>query len=1163
MADGSDQTIKQMLQGFSAMQFNLGLLPMQTSQSMAGAPMQMPPPPPPMMHPGQAAAAAMAQQQQMIQQTLQAAQVTRYQPPPSAPTPVVSSLTSMSIGNPFAAPPVGGGSFAPAGGGRGSYAMPGMGPQLPSVFNPFAATLPQAHFASPAMRNLQIMNSAQSQMTSTMAGIGEGAMGIGGSAIGAALGSAFGPIGTVAGGYLGSKIGGGIANMMFNPAVQDMARGRQIQAMSASFMTSGSFMNAATGQGMNTDAARRTATGLRHLQYDHDFSRTGFNTQDTLGIMQASADAGLIKGAQSPDALVSKVKDIAKTVKVLMRITGDPDVRSAIQSLGEMRDMGFQGLGMQGGAVANRATFARMAGVSQGAMGQYGQMGAGMAGNYGLAGATGYSAGMVGAMQAQAAVSSGALNDLQLSRAGGKSGLAAINTQVQLSAMNDERYLLAAMGRDKSGKMTVDADAYKRAQGMSFDEVTNRSADALRNMGPKGIFEWNNRKQELKDRLSQAQSPLDKSLNAIKQVEAFQARVPGMSFAAAAQQVHQLSESDARSYEQQVTSGGWYDAQTQQMQVMKRVARDDARAARDRLRTQGVGTRIGRGIRSAIGGISDDISAPFQGMADRFRRTAEDEEAADQGEHIVRIKDSAIAHDSAEVEGARRVGRTAEYQRAFTSNVGGDPLNAGGRALNRLGSALGVSTLSTANRAVGLARESYGSVAGTDLLFGSNMLKTVGSPGDAMARLDDVSAGAALSRRGGALTVAQMRTSDRKLGSGTSYLAQAGANLAQELGKLQAGKGIFGAQAASRSTIRKAWVDANPPEKRDEAGRQFDADPSIGAQLVQGIKDWGTQGQKETIAKMEETDEKVGALRRAGDREGLKTLVDRGLEAGGLKDKAGGLTAGLMHISAEGRVGMKVDVSDATLTKLGKVFAHQTDDEIGLAAARAAKNSEDPTKRAAGVAAENALRKKLGEDKFRDLEAGAKAIRAAGGDVQTALGNMPASSIQGVRTSLDARKRGAMDEGLIAKLGGFSSKAGAAKSVVEAAQAMSPDEVEAITDPDLKEKVLAMRTGSKADQDKAAEDASVTHGASAQTETRYGGKGNATLDKAEAELRATKGRLAKGDATESELSVAGTELFGSYVEQFGAYVKDLKGSSQESDFIKNNPFIQSVLGDRR
>ena len=1151
MADASDQTIKQMLAGFSAMQYNLGLLPMQTTQSMAGAPMQMPPPPPQIMHPAQAAANALAMQQQQIAATLQAAQMTRYQAPPSAPMPSIGAMGGFAaMGNPFAAS--GGGGMMGGGGGHSGFVPQHMGVQMPSIFNPFAPALPPAHFATPAQRNLQMMRSAHSQMTSTVAGIGEGAMGIGGSAIGGALGSAFGPLGSIAGAWLGGKIGGGVANMMFSPAVQDMARGRQIQAMTAPSMVSGAFLNGATGQGMNAFAARQVATGIRGLQHDSEFERTGFNTQDSLRIMQMGADQGLIKGAMSPDAMVAKVKDLARTVKTLMRITGDPDVRSAMQSLGEMREMGFNGLGAQAGAVANRAMFSRMAGVSQQQMGAYGAMGVGVAAQFGLGGSTGYMAGMSGAALANMAQSSGALNDLQMSRAGGKSGLAQINAAGQLAAMQDERYLVAALSKGKGGKMGVDMDAYRRAQGMSFNEVSQLAADKLRDMGKEGIFEWNTRKQEFKDQIAQKLSPFEMNMNMIRQAKAFQNAVPGMSLGSALQSTTGMSADQARALELETSNRGWYDAQIQQLEAQKSTARDMRRAGRARFATPGVGTRMRRGVSSALSGLSDAISSPFATFASNLEHAAEDEAAADAGTHIVRVTDSALAHDDAERAEARRVGRTAGYRTAFNSNVGGDPLYAGGRMSNRIGSSLGLTSLSSANRAVSLASQSRGSV------FGMNMFQSFGNVDDAMSRLNDVSGGASISRRADSLTVGQQRAADRKLGGNSSLLAQATANLSQEIGKLQAGQGVFGAQALSRSIIRKAFVDAAPADKKEEAARQFDADPSIGADIVKTIKDFGTSGQKEVIAKMEDIDEKTGGINRGRSREGLKAMVDAGLEAGGLKRAAGGASIGLLNIDADGGVNTKQNVSDATLTKLGKVFAHHSDDEIALAAAKSAIASEDPSKRAAGVKAMEALRKKHG-DKFRDLEEGASAIGSEGGDVQTALGGMPMTSISGVRNALAGRKRGAMDQALIEKLGEHSSKAGSAKSVLEAAKAMTEDEIDDITDPGLREKVRAMRSGSAEDRDKAAEDAAVMVSPSS-TETRYGDRGSSAIDKQISDIRDMRDKLAGGGSDGGQLQAASTQLFSSSVERFGKFVDGLTGHGDNTMLDRSLPANQSRFG---
>jgi len=185
----SDETIRQMMAGFSAMQAQMGLLPIQQAQALAGAPQMQMPPPPPMMHPSEAAMRAMDQHNSMIQQTLQAAQVTRYQPPPSAPMPSVSPYASqVPFANMGAFGGYGGGG-APGGSpfsmGAGGMGAPSYIPRMPSVFNPFAPTLPGAHFASPAMRNLQLMQHSQSQLMGAMSGLGEAGLGMAGSVVGA------------------------------------------------------------------------------------------------------------------------------------------------------------------------------------------------------------------------------------------------------------------------------------------------------------------------------------------------------------------------------------------------------------------------------------------------------------------------------------------------------------------------------------------------------------------------------------------------------------------------------------------------------------------------------------------------------------------------------------------------------------------------------------------------------------------------------------------------------------------------------------------------------------------------------------------------------------------------------------------------------------------
>jgi hypothetical protein len=299
-------------------------------------------------------------------------------------------------------------------------------------------------------------------------------------------------------------------------------------------MVSGSMLNPYTGQGMDQDSGRATAMGLRKLATrDYDFQKTGYNTEDVMRITQMSSDQGLLAAARSPDDIVRRVKEISKAVKVLTQITGDPDIRNTLAALGQMKDLGFVGTGGQAGAIANRTMFARMAGLSQAGMNDlYGMPGAMMAQQSGLVGATGYMAGMTGGAAANIARSAGALNEMQLSRAGGVQGLGQINTMAQLSSLNQDVYMAAALKRGSKG-IDIDIDAYRKAQTMTIAEVSNMAANNLREIGKEGIFELRTRKQEFKDKLAQQMSPFEMQMNVARQAKGLQRNVPGMNFGSA------------------------------------------------------------------------------------------------------------------------------------------------------------------------------------------------------------------------------------------------------------------------------------------------------------------------------------------------------------------------------------------------------------------------------------------------------------------------------------------------------------------------------------------------------------------------------------------------------------------------------------------------------
>lgn len=1186
-----------MLAGFNSMQSALGLLPARSgSPSIGMGQATMPAPPMPMApHPSEAAAAAMQRHNEMTQQTLQAAQATRYQPPPSSPTPSSGGLGQF---NPFVANALGGGGggyglpspsmltppaygmFRPA---PASGMLPFGGPiRMPSIFNPLAPTLPSPHFSTPSMRSLQVMQGHESQAMGAMAGVAEFGLGMAGSVAGGVLGSAFGPLGTAAGSWLGSKVGHLAGSMMTGPVTQDAARARMIQNTTAPFLVTGADLGP-SGQGLSTSAALRTARGIRHMAHDLDFERTGFNTQDAMRVMGGAAQHGLLTGAQGPEEIVRRVKEISKSVKLLMQVTGDPDVRSALASLGTMRDLGFQGLSAQSGAVANRAAFARMAGVSQAAMHEtYGLPGAMMAQQVGLAGSTGYAAGMAGGALANVAASAGALNDLQLARAGGKGGLAQINTMAQISSMQSDVYLAASLKRGSKG-LEVDMDAYRKAQGMTVGEVAREAADRIRSMGSEGIFELRTRRQEFKDQIAQKLSPLEMGMNVVRQAKGLQRDVPGMSLGSAifssvqsnavgAGMGEEQAEQAARSLELQFTNRRFWEGQKQQLGAQRRSAIDQQRARFGQFATQDFGDRADRLGRMSMLRAGDSMSSPLQRASDRFRRNREDEEAAGYGEHVTRLSGVAIVGDEADRRMMRAAGGRG-FNAAYAGGLGDDPLGrdqgplgaAWSRQMNRMGSLVGLSSTSGANRMATLASESRGMFATP---FGVHPLRSFGNVTDAFERVQDVAAAGAAVQASDSFDLGKRRALIARMGVGGrgisagAVLQSATTALVGKIDNLTAS--VVGAEtgaALSQSDLKNAFIKgaADRGMNAQEAARMFDTNPGIAADMVKAVMSSGTAKQKEVLGKSVEIGTKLGAVDMTRTREGLRDAVRNRLSSAGLNDQ-------YASFNEHGFRGGHYTVSDKALSELGSTVAHHSQEEVAVAAALAAQASEDPGQRKKGDQALTALRAQLGDKRMDELTSTAQdtILKGASGELKTALTHVAAAGQAGnvtgrvasVYGAIGMTKRGAATDALMGRLGAISSNkdiAGMADPL-EAIRALSGADLDRLEedDPEMTKLLRAAAGGDK----KAYEDL-LDRAAPSQRESRSGSR-MSVIDKQIAKVDEMIATTSPGDDT-AGLQAESGKLFADSVKTFADAVKDLKGSGQADDLSRSNPWVQSMF----
>jgi hypothetical protein len=1141
------------------------------------------PPPPVIQHPSQAAIQASQQQQIMMQQTLQAAQMTRYTPPPSAPVSgggggmgfgwggSMGQMASQQL-NPFAAAGLAGsgygmpnpmmmtspsyGMFRPG----GDASMGGSGGRVPSSFNPFdirtwspQPTLPPAHFSSPHMRSLQLMQAHQSQHLGAIAGAGEFGMGMAGAGIGGMLGSALGPLGAMGGAWLGSKIGHGVSNMMFGPVAHEVAQGRMIQQMSAPWMVSGSGL-AGTGQGFSASAGQQVARGIHHMWRDRDFERTGFNSADATRIMNMSGQQGLLTGSQNPDEVVRRVKEISKSVKMLMQITGDPDVQNAIASLGQMRSLGFQGLASQSGAVANRAAFARMAGVSQAAMHEvYGMPGAMMAQQVGLAGSTGYAAGMAGGALSNLAASSGALNDLQLARAGGRSGLAQINTMAQISAMQSDVHLMASLKKGSKG-IEVDMDAYRRAQKMDVGEVAREAAERTRQLGEQGIFEWRTRRQEFKDEIAQKLSPFEMNMNVVRQAQGLQRKVPGMNLGAAIFSTVQSNavgsgmdeasaEQTARSLELQFTSRNYWQAQKQQLSAQKRQAFDQQRARWAQNATPGLMSSVGRSARLMAGDIGDAMSSPFRAIQGHLRRVDEDEDAAKYGERIHRVSEASVVHSDEERLMMREALQSQWFQNAYAQGGGDNPLEAGtgNRMANRVTSFLGLSSASGANRIASIANRARG----------LGLLGSIGDSAEAVALVNDVSGAADAMRGAASLDKTKRLALVKKLDSSTggktgAVMIGADAELARVIGKRVSGVTGFltggevgGAEALTKSDLRAAWVKGAEKQNLDpaEAGRMFDSNPQIAQTMMETARGTQTRGGQAVLDVTEEAGTLAGAVDFNGSRDKVKDSIDTLLEKSGFGD-----------------------IDDKTLTQLSGTLAKHSTEEVALAMASL---DTDVDRREASL---QKLRATLGS-RFDEVNAGgADLLKTLGADAKNALADArsddldPLEQAKGLRMAGGGIKALAGQDILMAQLGeAAGDKSVANMDPMAALDRMDASDIEKIKSPELRKKLLAAKKAGGAEGRKIFADA--VEGVSSR-ETRLGG--SRSLDDQEGALddmiASLPGEGPIDASTKNKIEAATTTLFADSVKTFSEAVKDLKGESEKGALAKSMPQWMSKWG---
>lgn len=255
-----------------------------------------------------------------------------------------------------------------------------------------------------------------------------------GAGIGAAIGSRFGMtgVGAAIGGAATEYFGGGrwaqnaTMDHLMAPAINLRAYGAGVEHLSRGFVNGGDYGHQ-SGAGLSHMASLRTARMLEDMATSSRFqseTQERFNRADVMKITQLGGREGLLNGAQSPDQIVSRVRDLSKSLSVFMELANEPDVQRAIETMGRMQSSGLS-LNETLRAVSNGRSFARMAGTSFEQLSAVGgALGSQTYGAMGLSQGLGFQTGMGNYALARSGQLTGVVSNQMMSMMGGAEGLA-------------------------------------------------------------------------------------------------------------------------------------------------------------------------------------------------------------------------------------------------------------------------------------------------------------------------------------------------------------------------------------------------------------------------------------------------------------------------------------------------------------------------------------------------------------------------------------------------------------------------------------------------------------------------------------------------------------------------------------------------------------------
>jgi len=235
------------------------------------------------------------------------------------------------------------------------------------------------------------------------------------------------------------------AELVANAYFQRRAETNQIYDISQRIATAGGGANGFRNIGFGLGESAGMMREFRREAAQSPF----FSMSDYMQVLESGTDAGMMKFVGTAGQTTKKVKEYVEMLDVFMQLAGDPDVRSAMERMGNLQNLGIAPGQMQN-AMSNIKTYSRLMGTSvDDFMSTQGAMGAQLAAQQGgLAGYGMMTAGIAGA-GIRGLVQRGLMSQAEVAIRGGESGMAQAVTQGMLG--NTQAYLeqnvAAFMGR--------------------------------------------------------------------------------------------------------------------------------------------------------------------------------------------------------------------------------------------------------------------------------------------------------------------------------------------------------------------------------------------------------------------------------------------------------------------------------------------------------------------------------------------------------------------------------------------------------------------------------------------------------------------------------------------------------------------------------------------